>query len=386
MSQCSATLGRGPSKQPALENNAKKVGREHEHRVERWSSRGVLWDVSTLRRVRKCGRVPVTTDGSVQVRRTAAGAVGYAGLATCGSVWACPVCNAKIQAHRRLQVGVGLANGLGDGGGAAFGAYTLQHRQGQPLAGLWGSLSACWKSVQQSRAVRAQRAAMGFYGSLRAAEVTHGANGWHPHLHPVHLFERPVTPAEVAALHRVEFRAWRSAAVRLGLSAPAAAAQDLHRVEPERFGDAMGDYFTKAAYPVTAVGWEVTSTQTKTRTRAAASRTPWEVLRDFYTTGDLADLDLWREWEKASKGRHALDWSRGLKARLRVDQVGDDSDEDTAGAVVGTKDDTGFWVTDWAPVVATPALGARLLGVVAGEGWDAGRDFCTAHGISWETR
>lgn len=372
----STTLATAP-----LENTANRVanaGQRPDFRVERWEARGVLWGESRLDRVRSCGRWAITSDGSVQVRANGA-AVGYAGLASCGSVWACPVCNAKIQAVRRLEVGVAITWATG----AAFGAYTLRHRAGQDLAALWRSLSKCWQAVARDLKVRTVRARLGHVGIIRAAESTHGGHGWHPHLHPVHLFERPVTVDEVAELHEVQFRAWAAAAGRLGLDAPTFAAQDLHVVTGDA-GQVLGDYFTKASYaPAESVGWEMTSTQTKARTRDQGSRTPWDLLRAVYEDGDADALDLWHTWEKGSKGKRALTWSRGLRALAGLDAEA--SDEDIAEEVVGSDADAGFDVVDWAPIRASPGLGGRLLSVIGkGKDWTAGRTFCREHGI--ETR
>lgn len=367
-----------------LENTANRVAPAgqsvDQYRAQRWEARAVLWHESTLERVRSCGRWSVLADGSVQVRANGA-AVGYAGLATCGSVWACPVCNAKIQAVRRLEVGTALAWALGDGG-AAFGAYTLRHHQGQGLDHLWRSLSRCWQAVARDKGVRKIRADLGLIGTIRATEATYGAHGWHPHLHPLHLFSRPVGPAEVAALHREQFRAWSAAAARLGLSAPVMAGQDLHAVGGAHAHRELGDYFTKASYRPTpeAVAWEATSTQTKSRTRATDSRTPWDLLRAVYEDGDADSLDLWRRWERDSKGKRALTWTRGLRRAVGLDVEA--SDEEIADREVGTDADAGFVVEDWGPIRANPRLGADLLSVIGTAGrWSEGRRFCAEHGI-----
>lgn len=113
--------GEGPrqTQRPAihagrLDKNANNFGNRSENvdftRIDRWVARGVLWEVSSLPRVKKCGRVTVRGSGHVDVRKTA-DAVGFAGLHTCGSVWACMVCNAKIQAVRRLELG-NIANNV----------------------------------------------------------------------------------------------------------------------------------------------------------------------------------------------------------------------------------------------------------------------------------
>lgn len=361
-----------------LENIANRVAQPLDYRAERWQARGILWRESALPRVQTCGKHSITGDGTVQVRANGR-AVGYAGLATCGSVWACPVCNAKIQAVRRLEVGVAIAAHPA----AAFGAYTLRHRRGQDLDTLWRALSKCWQAVARDLMVRRTRAALGHVGIIRAAECTHGDHGWHPHLHPVHLFDREVTSAEVQVLHAVEVRAWVAAAERLGLDAPLDRAQHLHLVTGDRAADALGDYFTKASYrPSTeAVGWEMTSTQTKSRTRAAGA-TPWDLLRRVYLDGDADALDLWHAWERGSKGKRALTWSRGLRARVGLDTEA--TDEEIAEAVVGSESDAGLVIEDWTPIRKNPALGGRLLSAIGPTmDWTAGRRFCDEHGINW---
>ena len=374
----------------SLENNANKsapagqrLAEGIDYRAERWAARGVLWTESTIKRCRCCGRVTITPDGSVQVRADGR-AVGFAGLASCGSVWVCPVCNARVQAVRRIEVGLALAWALVDGG-AAFGAYTLCHHQGERLGDLWPGLNKCWAAVGRDGSVKRVRARLGWCGYVRTVEVTYGANGWHPHIHPLHLFSRPVSAAEVAELHRVEFRAWEAAAGRLGLRTPVSAAQNLHVVDGAAAHAEVADYFTKASYTPTAesVGWEMTSTQTKSRTRAEGSRTPWELLRAVYLEGDAEALDLWHEWETASRGKRAISWSRGLRklAGLLVEAT----DEEIAEREIGSRADAGLVITDWTPIRERPQLGAELLAVVGPAGdWDAGRLFCRRHGI--ETR
>lgn len=361
-------------------NNLARAGQSPDPRVARWGARGCLWHESSLERVRSCGRHSILPDGSVHPRLTAT-AVGYKGLASCGSVWACPVCNARIQARRRLEVSVALSSVLGAGGSAAFGAYTLRHRKGQSLDSIWRSLSKCWEAVTRDKRVRALRAAMGWVGCIRAAEVTEGANGWHPHLHPLHLFSRLVDVAEVMALHEAEFRAWHAAAARLGLSAPTEDAQHLHLVGGASAEDALGDYFTKASYMPTplAVGFEMTHTQGKTSTRAKSSRTPFGILRAVYEDGDADALDLWHEYERASKGKRALTWTRGLRALVDLDSEA--TDEEIVAEVIGFDQDTRFLITDWSPVRAEPRLGAELLGVLKGSGWATALAYCREHGI-----
>lgn len=363
-----ATAGR-------LENNAKSSG----NRSHRWEARGVLWDHSTLPRVRKCGRVTVRPDGRVGVRANGE-SVGYAGLHTCGSVWACPVCNSKIQNVRRLEVGVAIANLEANGGGAAFGAVTVRHHARQGLPVLLDGLTAGIARIAQDKSVKALRSSMGYLGRIQALEVTIGNAGWHPHRHPLLAFSRPVTAAEITRLHAAEFRAYRAGVVARGLDAPLLDGQELHPVDFKSAAAQFSEYFTKAGWSPEGVGFEMTAAQHK-RARFG-SRSVWQLLTGVMA-GDVDDLELWNHYEQATRGKRALTYSRGLRDLLGIGAEVDD--ETIADAEVGDVDDTGFYVTDWAPVRSQPALGAGLLNAVTPAGnWSAGRDFCRRYGIPFE--
>lgn len=343
-------------------------------RIDRWVARGVLWEHSSLARVRKCGRVTVRPSGHVDVRKTA-DAVGFAGLSTCSSVHADPVCNAKIQAVRRLEIGVAIAAGAARGS-ITFGAFTLRHHQGQDLGYLWKSLSYCFNRVNADKKVAALRAELGRYGYVRAQETTHGVAGWHPHSHPLSFFDRRITEQQVQDLHSEEFRAWRAAATRRNLEAPTMAGQSMKLVHDP--SEVLSDYLAKSVFDPRAVGLEMTATQSKSGKKG--SRTPWQILADFQRTGDLADLDLWHAWERGSKGKRALVWGRGVKDLFGVAER---DDKDIAEEEIGDKNDVLMVVTDWAPVKRRPELGAGLLAAVRVGGFAAGAAFCDWEGIPY---
>lgn len=361
--------------EPGLDNNAKSS----RNRSERWALRGFLWQYSDLPRVKKCGRVTVRPDGRVGVRADGT-SVGFAGLHTCGSVWSCPVCNAKIQSVRRLEIGVAIATLAANGGGAAFGAVTVRHNASQPLPQVLDGLTYGIARIARDKAVLQLRSEMGYLGRIQALEITQGNAGWHPHRHPLACFSRPVTAREVDRLHAAEFRAFRAGVTARGLDAPLMDGQALARVDLGTAALKFDEYFTKSGWSPEGVGFEMTGQQSK-RARFG-SRSTFQLLNDA-ARGDVDALDLWNAQERATKGKRAITWTRGLRDTLGIGT--ERQDEDIAADEVGDRDDTGFYVTDWAPVVRTPELGAGLLNAVTPAGnWDAGRDFCRHYGIPFE--
>jgi hypothetical protein len=103
-----------------------------------------------------------------------------AGITTCGSPWACPVCSPAL-GHRR---GEALARALerlqGMGYRIAHVVLTVQHTRGDSLATLRRVLSDVWRRVVGHRRVKRLWAGVAWY---RSVEITFGRNGWHPHLH-----------------------------------------------------------------------------------------------------------------------------------------------------------------------------------------------------------
>jgi hypothetical protein len=374
--------GRAP-KAP-LENyagNAAHAGQGHDARADRWAARGVLWRESSLERVRKCGRVTMTPAGVVQVRWDGGTRVGYAGLCTCGSPWADPVCGAKIWGERRVELGVLLSNALDEANGAAFGALTVRHHAGTPLVTVWDGLLACYRSLGKDLTVRRVRKALGVTGSVRLVEVTCGANGWHPHVHLLVVFDHLPTSDEVSELHASHVAAWLRAAARLGLDAPSVDAQELHPVTGRDLAGDLSAYMGKSGQytPSEAIAFEMTG-QGRKSARSAKGRAPMDLIRAVVEDGDADALDLWHEYERVSKGRRALTFSRGLRERYRVGA--ERSDEEIAAEEIGSRRETVLEVLDWTPVVESGGvLGGLLLSAVQAGGGAGGLRFCAEHGI-----
>lgn len=311
-------------------------------RKRRFDARYWLWRFTTLPRVAYCGRFPTSTGGGVGVRLRD-GVAGFAGLQTCGSVWVCPVCNAKIMRRRGLEIGSSVDAWVGEGRQVAFMTFTVRHTKRDSLATVWASIAKAWRRVVQGKGWQTDQMKHGIEGFVKVIEVTYGRNGWHVHVHSL-LFLHQLDSTDVHKLQRSMFNRWAKGAESLGLRAPLMKAQDVRIISDSETGQAeLARYLSKAQL-ATSIGVELTASQGKTARSALSTRTTWAVLDD--AMAGLADaVDLWLEWEGTSRGKRQMSWSLGLRDRLGL--MAEESDENVAAEEFGSADDTVAIIWGW---------------------------------------
>lgn len=293
-------------------------------RRQRWTARARLSGFTGLQRVSTCGRVPLTEDGAVYLRARMGDdrKAGFGGLATCGSVWGCPVCSAKVAVTRISELDRLLRWNAERGGSVAMATFTMSHHKGQRLKTLWDALGGAWTYMTQGRAAqdgpwrRLRAVELGGDGYVRATEVTYGENGWHVHIHLLMLFDQPISPTTAACLADQLYKPWARGLELHGLSASRAHGVDVRVCSGAAESlEMLADYFNKMSYE--AAGGRFKSGR-------KGGRTPFEILAEGLDTGGADELELWLEWEAASKGRRQLVWSRGLKARAGIAERSDE--------------------------------------------------------------
>lgn len=309
--------------------------------------RKTVWSVTSLDRVRGCGcrRQGATSD--VPVRWTEGEHAGLAGLQSCGSVWACPVCAAKVAAHRSEEVGGALKTHLDQGKSIVFVTLTVRHHRGQALSEVWDVVSKSWAAVHRTGAWRGTKRSIGdkerfgIRGWVRAVEVTHGQAGWHVHTHVAVLVNRELTSDERDTLGARMFDRWSRACVRAGFEAPTEKhGLDIRQVSPGAgAAQAIGRYLVKTG--LEGLAGEITGGAAKKA--RGGNRAPFQVLADIKTARDAGedfegDLRIWREWEQGSHGRRQISWSGGLRDDLRLGAELSDreiAEEEKDGYLVG---------------------------------------------------
>jgi hypothetical protein len=265
-------------------------------------------DPDTPQRQRDCGAVPI--GDQVQIRAKD-GSAYYCGLETCGSVWLCPVCSAKIHHRRADELRDALASWEAQGHAASLITITVPHDLGDQLAALIAAERAAWKQVTAGGSWQRLKARLGIAGHVIALEFTWGdENGWHPHNHVLLVHDRDLDAAAIAAVHAHIHVRLAVACRDHGLRQPG----QLHavRIDPNVSAAAAGAYLAKGG------DWSPAEEMTRgdLKTSRVGSRTPFQLLADYYQTGDTRDRDLWREYRHVTRGLAAVRWSRGLRAHM----------------------------------------------------------------------
>jgi hypothetical protein len=306
---------------------------------------------------------------------------GFAGLSTCGSVWADPVCNAKVMARRALEIGAAVEMWQARGGRVAFVTLTMRHRRGQRLTDLWDGLSKAWGRVTSGKGWVVDQARAGVEGWLRVVEVTDGGNGWHVHIHSLLFLAPGVTASTLVAVHGSMLGRWAGGLRAAGLGVPLAVGQDAKLLAGAADSD-LSRYFTKAVHGGHAVGLEFTASQTKAVRGAHGTRPVWSLLDAVVESGDADALDRWHEWERASKGRRQLTWSQGLRKRLGLGV--EQTDEAVAGEEMGSSADDLVLITaeGWSRVIARH-LSVALLEVTERQGLGGARALLESEGVGY---
>ncbi|MGH1494209.1 MAG: hypothetical protein ACRBK7_33265, partial [Acidimicrobiales bacterium] len=127
------------------------------------------------------------------IKRSADGGRVYAsGVVTCGNAWICLACSYKIRSKRARMIAQAVALHLFLGGGVLFGTFTLSHDRGEPLEGLWQMLSKGWAHTTAGGTWVRFKDRFDVIGWVKTIEVTHGINGWHPHIHALFFVDAPM--------------------------------------------------------------------------------------------------------------------------------------------------------------------------------------------------
>lgn len=261
-------------------------------------------------RVVHCGR-SIIGEG-VGIKRSAVGA-RYTGLVSCGSGWTCPVCAAKIAEKRRDELTRAVVAWTKSGGSVYLMTGTFPHQWGDDLEELNSRLDRIRNRWRNSSAFKKLPKA----GAVTSLEVTHGENGWHPHVHLLVFLDRPLTMSERDALVSM----WARQSIKAGVESSRLSDLIEHGLDI-RGGEDAAAYITKYGREE---DWGLSSELTRAHAKTAkgAHLKPFGLL-SLANAGCAVSGRLFVEFAEAFHGKRLLNWSPGLKKRFGIDEVEDE--------------------------------------------------------------
>lgn len=262
------------------------------------------------------------------VRAKSRGSSYYGGLMRCGRVWVCPLCASKISETRRTElndlllaareVAIGYTSDKPEYYPRWFLTmltFTLSHEPDESSAEVLARLDRAWQRYTSGRWIQGFRERYYVVGTLRALEMTHGPQGWHPHYHMLQFHDswlraqigtganlHPSQP-EMLQLARSH---WADSVAKVGGYADPIIGVAL----------SVGDV---AKYPIKSDAekelkrWGMTSEITKQTVKRGKldNRSMTDLLIDA-AKGDQLAAEFWREGVAALEGHKQLEPSKGL--------------------------------------------------------------------------
>lgn len=251
------------------------------------------------------------------------GSSHFRGVATCGSVWMCPICAAKITERRKLELQIAVTEAQKRCWHVYMVTYTLQHKGYEPIEAVLKKLIAAVRKIKGGRAwERDFRSVYDWKGSVTALEMTYSfENGGHPHKHVMELLGRKLTEEEKIKMR--DDLAIKYQNILAGLDGYA----DFEiAVNVRDATDYIAEYIAKFGYEPKARKWGVSDEMAKYPVKGKGMEeghyTMFQLL-DLYKDGNLDAGRVFAEFAVAFRGRSQLTWSNGLKKEFGIKEKTD---------------------------------------------------------------
>jgi len=321
------------------ENSVSQQSKDYTYQYSLLSATQTLFERET-HRVNYCRKLRIDAEKPIEIRvDTENGRAGYSNIQSCGNVWACPVCSARISEERREQVSLAVNEWKRRGKHVAMLTTTMSHNKQESAEDVLTRFSKIWRKFTSGRAWQDSKEEFGLFGTIRALEVTHGMNGWHVHVHALMFLDIDLG-SDLRHLETFYKERWSDCATVYGAVASAE-----HGCKLTSQADDISAYITKygklpcdldekldAAAGEWTEAHEVAKAVTK-KANGRDGRTPFKLLDDYTFSGDKKAGQLFKEYAKAFKGKRQLNWSNGLKDELLPDENEEKTDEEIAEEV-----------------------------------------------------
>lgn len=277
----------------------------------RYERRSQIQSFSRRERIKRCGKVAV---GQVEIGLT--GQVAhFRNLETCGNVWLCSVCSAKVLSARGNEISAAIQKWTDLGKPFVFQTLTMSHKSSLSFGEVREAAFKAFAKTNTGRFATIHKD-FGQEGYLKVVEVTVGPNGWHLHFHVLRFINEWLPADKAQDWEDKIFEKWGSSLVSMGLKAPKKEYQDFQQVV---VAEDIDGYFTKS-YDNPR---EMASSTLKS---PSGGRTTWDLIPEALVNPGSVERSLWLEFEAASSGMRQISWARGFRKSLDLGEAATDEE------------------------------------------------------------
>jgi hypothetical protein len=263
----------------------------------------------------------------------------YKGLQTCGSIHVCPLCASKITEHRKNEIQEIIEKTSHKYHYLITLTFPHTHydfcydsrvkfMDARRRMKRWAAVKDHPEFVPFSQILEHHQ----YDGSVTTVEVTYGVNGWHIHSHELFIFDKPVE--DLRKFRQDVYANWTKACLYSGIEITKPLAFHRRSVQIDHLcGDhvqKMTSYLTKIANSDT---WGLSAEMTKGIVKKSQNGniTPFGMLHEIaQASGDIKKsiykkwAPLFFEYAQTFKGKQAIRFSKGLKAKYGLEDLTDE--------------------------------------------------------------
>ena len=327
--------------------------------ASRGKSKGLKYPLNE-HKTAACLRVPTGSNVGLNTSLES-GRAFYTGLLTCGRVWTCPVCSAKVNQRRREQLKLFFDRAYQNDLKIIMVTITFPHTRNQKLKDLLVSQAHALKLFRKGKTYDRIVNNAQLAGWFRCLEVTRGENGWHPHTHEAWAVCKHT---DISILKNNLLKKWENACLKTGLLTKSKLKHFRQHSLHIRDNCSTSDYLAKTQGSNWGADAELTRGAVKSGNKKGFH--PYKLLELYLKTNQLKYKNLWLEYSDAIKGKRQLIASRYLLQSLGIDEK---TDEQLAKEQTEKSDFLGLLTPEQWKIIRKYDLREKVLAMVETEGY-----------------
>lgn len=151
------------------------------------------------------------------------GSMSFNGVMCCHNVWGCPICARKVSELRKKGLSDLITAHFQRFGSGTITAslFTIPHGLGDDLVDIKARFLKAYREMTKSGSFTALMKKFNYCGVSRALESTFSlSNGFHPHIHVLHFFEKTLSLDDQILLWETLFAMWTKFLLKNGFKTP----------------------------------------------------------------------------------------------------------------------------------------------------------------------